>query len=338
MIEIGSSSKDLIMDRLTVPPLAWYGPRYVTKKYKGPIWRARRVTGGTWRDVYDDGQGLVDKKELMAIMGTDSIEVTPYDLMGGGPRPGDFFAMTSADGFAPQVGSNGVLNTVADIPAMKATANSYLLSNAQFGFNFTNTIIMNAVVVRGSTPSVAGYIFGADFATSGFSDLELFFPANSQKMGFGEDRSNYASADVGTLTNDTVSVFTAIRNGGGTNPPGFLKQNGQVIASYTSAPAGSQQPNRLAAFCDPDGGVGGYNARGAFMGGSSGSALMEFGIWNAAQSPSPQCLIDLELDQGKYFNIPIYGTLAWPVSVSRNILAANGSALLTNTGGALTYK
>jgi hypothetical protein len=315
----------LILDQLDALPLAWYGVRHVSRQYQGPLMQVVRTVDGLRMDAPANGDGTIDMEAVLqfarvnGVVGTVTVSQL-YDLTGNGRD------MKFAVGRRPQIVRAGYVNTIAGLPAMVATGDC--LGMAAMPFTWGAPLVFNGVLAVGSAPLSKAYCLGADTPTSSYRDLQISL-GTAYELGLGEDLASM-TPNAAKLSKDTVSIVTAIRNATGTATRGYLKQNGQLISTFT----GENQnvditPNRLVAFGDPD-------RTTNYM--PLGSAWQEFGVFNAQTPPSGIALLTLELNQGAFYNIPLFGTLAWPIEVSRKIIASNGNPLVTNTGARITYR
>jgi hypothetical protein len=132
-----------------------------------------------------------------------------------------------------------------------------------------------------------------------------------------------------TIKPYTTSILTAVRNATGATNKGYLAQNGLITTRYTTDNVVTDiAPSQLTMFGDPD----------VTASLPSGAGIQEAIWWNVGTPPSPSALIDLEIDQGRFFNVPMFGQLDWPASVGTKVIASSGNPLTTNSLFNLSYR
>lgn len=323
--------KRLILDRMDCAlPSGWHGVRYVTRQYSGPFCKVVRTSDGALMDVYSKNLESIDLESVFQFARVNGV-VGQVDLVQICDLTGNGNHINFAAGARPQLVRSGYVNTVADLPVY--TASGSALGIASMPFVWTRPIMMNGVLIAGSAPATGAYLMGVDTQGSGYRDTQLFADKN-MVLGMGEDMSTM-TPDAAALTVDTANIVTGIRNPTGVGTRGYLKHNGMLVSTFTTeSQSTSLNPDRLVVFGDPD--AGGQGVPGNYM--PLGWGFQELCIWNADTPPSAIALIALEQDQAAFYNIPLYGTLAWPIQSGRKTLASNGSTLKTNTGASITYK
>ena len=306
-----------LLDRLDSRPVAAWGVRQLSNEYTGPLFTGLRSDGQTVQ-VTADWRGYIDRAQTVAFAGGRSLDVTvAHDLTGQGRD------MAFGAGNRAALLRRGFESTISDLPAVTATGTSR--GSANIPFRWSQPLVISGVIAVTTVPPASNaYIAGVDTASSVYRDCQLFIAKGSNVLGLGEDMTTLTPAAQPGLTADTVQIVTAIRNPNTSAARGYLRVNGQTIGTFTG---GSQSttltPGQFVTFGDPD-------DASAFC--PSGYAWQELIVWNGDAPPSAAAIAEVERDQGEFFNIPLYGTLAWPVQVSRKVVAFNGSQITTNSG------
>lgn len=314
----------LFLDHLDATPIGWHGVRYATRAYtRGPFCLTQRSSDKLTRQIFADRDGVLDLQDARNFAGAGDLEVIVwYDLTNQGRQ------MSYGAGSRPLLIRNGFVNTIGERPIVCGTGSARGLANTPI--SWVTPFIISAVLTTGSEPLNGGaYIAGADSAVSVYRDIQLYVSQKSMVLGLGEDMTGM-QPNSDTLVADTTSIVTAIRNPKTAAIRGYLKRNGMIVSTFTSeSQATDISPDRLSSFGDPDVPL---NAM------PLGWGLQELGFFNSSTPPSPAALMALEADQGAFFNVPLYGTLNWPASVGRKILASNGSPLAENSGATISYR
>lgn len=310
------------LDSIDAQPIAAYGVRYLTQRYgRGPFATVVRHIDGAIRDIYGTSAGTLDIEAALRFAGGGTAEVLrKYDLTGNG-RHANFVARSG-----PLLVRNGVVNIVADLPVYCSSGNSF--GKATMPFSWDQPLVINGVFIQASAPMSKAYAIGLDTTISTYRDIQMTVGADFA-LGLGEDL-NSMTPNTAKLAKDTAHILSLIRNATGTTTRGYIKQNGLLVSTMTTeSQSTSITPSQLALYADPDNSASRVPL---------GSGWQEIVVFNTTTPPSASALLTLEFDQGAFFNIPLFGTLAWPIQVSRKILASNGSALTSNTGANITYR
>ena len=312
-----SGTQARVLDRICdAPPLAVFGTRHLTNRWNGlPLLQVVRESDLSRRDIYADRFGVLDLADIKAFSGNSTVDVSVvYDQSGSNRH------LSASAGERFRISSLGSLNTNQSLPVLVATGASRMTANVPFVWN--TPIVMNMVLVRAGDARTPAWIAGNDSASTAYRDIQVFAAAASNQIGLGEDL-NTMTPNNSTITANTVSILTVIRNATGVPTRGYIIQNGLVTSTFnTESQATNINPSRFVIGGDPD-------TLANFM--PVGWGFQEIILFNG-QPPSTGTLNALHLDQGRHFNIPVYGTLSSPVSITRSLVTSSGNPLVTSNG------
>ena len=290
-----------LLRSIDATPAAAWGFRKLANN-RLPLCRAHRASDNAERDIWADNNGLVDVFDILSWAGNGQVNLMIcYNALLGGPVLG-FPA-----GQRPVLAKGGRVNTNNGV--LVATSHGACIGYSDpMNLSWSKDLVMNMVLLRGSTPSGNAWVLGADATASTWRDAELYVPAQSTKLSLGQDWLPNLP-DNGAMGVNTASIITATRTATGVSPRGSLRQNGIVMQSYTGdAVSFDLNPNRICVFGDPDGTA--FGTPGAFA--PLGWGFQEIIVWNDTTPPSLDAIKAVEKSQSDFYNIPLFGTPAVP--------------------------
>jgi hypothetical protein len=293
------------------------------RRYSDAVCRAVRVADGVERDVFADRRtGIIDVEDLRVFASGGDLEVaTAYDLSGGRRH------CTFAAGRRPLIVKAGVVNTVGGMPIYVSTGTTR--GTIAVALTWAMPMVANIVLAATSRPTGAGYIVGADTSASSYRDIQLSVAPASWTLTLGEGIVGM-SPNTSALAQDTASIITAIRTGSAGAVKGYLIQNDVITSTFTTERQSTDiNPNTVSIFTDPD---------DALSFAPAGWGFQELWLFNASPPPSGEALSALHASQSEVYGIPLRGTLAWPIAVTRSLLTSSGGALTTSSALKITYR